>query len=107
MKLQIVFHQNCYRSESISDKEWTKITMQLRCFPRITDVYLVTPASNHNDLLEIFHSKQLCQKYCKRKKYMIVGVAKTYDESLALIEKMTQDCLSRRGDCALREYLLC
>lgn len=107
MKRNITFHPNIYRSESITDKEFGKISKQLQKNPLFSDVYLITPAANGNDLLEFYHSRQLAQPYYREKEQYVIGMTKSYGEAMTLVEKIVQECLDTRGDLCLREYLLC
>ena len=107
MKRSLHFHKNCYRSEDMSDKEWSKLQAQLQSNPLFTDVYLITPASNSSDMLEFYHSRQLAQTYYENRSLTVVGVAASYSDAVKLVEQIMKDCLAKRGDCNLKEYLLC
>lgn len=107
MELNLTFHPHIYRSGSITDKEFGNICKQLQKNPLFSDVYLLVPASNGRDLLEFYHSRQLAQPYYREKEHYIIGMARTYGEAVSLVEQIVQECLAARGDCALREYLLC
>ena len=37
----------------------------------------------------------------------VIGIAKDYGDALKLVERITRECLRDRGDCNLKEYLLC
>jgi mannitol/fructose-specific phosphotransferase system IIA component len=52
-------------------------------------------------------ARQLVQGYYDKYPLKVVGIAKDYDDALKLIEQLTQECLHERGDCNLREYLIC
>ena len=69
--------------------------------------YLITPAKNPADQLDIFDARQLIQPHYKKEEFLILGIAAGYEEALQLIEQITGECLDARGDCNLREYLLC
>ena len=75
--------------------------------PLLANVYLITPAKNPADQLDIFDARQLIQPHYKKEEFLILGIASGYEEALQLIEQITGECLDARGDCNLREYLLC
>ena len=50
---------------------------------------------------------ELIQPHYKKEEFLILGIASGYEEALQLIEQITGECLDARGDCNLREYLLC
>lgn len=107
MVREFVFHEKLYLSESIEEKKLDKLKRKLRSKPFLADVYLIVPAANSVDLLDIFDARQLVQPYYAGKTFHVLGIAGGYNEALALIEKMVQDCMRERGDCKLREYLVC
>lgn len=107
MKLSLKFHPKLYHSESISEAELEKIKKQLEKKPLCSNVFLITPAENTNDLLEFYHSRQLNQRYYQNHPPYIIGITRSYKEALIMIEQLAKECLEARGDCALREYLLC
>ncbi len=107
MALKIQYHNKLYFSDTISERELLKIRKQLSKKPLLSNVYLITPADNDNDLLQFFHSRQLAQFYYKNRPLHIIGITRTYQEAVLLLQKLVQECLDTRGDCSLREYLLC
>jgi len=104
-KLQ--YHSRIYLGESISESKLDKIKKRLKKHPLLSNVYLITISRNPVDQLEIFEAKQLVQKYYSNHPVYVVGVASGYDEAVAVVETIVQECLKTRGDCALKEYLLC
>ena len=107
MALKLTYHHKLYHSDSISERELEKIKKQLEKKLFFCNVYLITPAANTNDLLEFYHSRQLKQKYYQKHPPYVIGITRTYGEAVLMVQKMVQECLDSRGDCALREYLLC
>lgn len=107
MALKLIYHHKMYYSDSISERELEKIKRQLEKKPLLCNVYLITPAANKKDLLEFYHSGQLAQKYYQNHPPYVIGIAQNYGEAVLLVQNLVQECLDSRGDCALREYLLC
>lgn len=107
MKRQISFREKLYLGESIEEKKLDKLKRKLRVHPALANVYLVVPARNPKDQLDIFNARQLVQTFYKNEAFHVLGIAGDYSEALLLIERMVQDCLKDRGDCNVREYLLC
>lgn len=104
-KLQ--YHPKLYLGESISESKLDKIKKQLKKQPLLSNVYLITVSRNPVDQLDIFSAKQLVQNYYSKYPVYVIGIASNYEEALAVIENIVQECLGARGDCALKEYLLC
>lgn len=105
--LKLQYHPSLYVSEGITDKKLDKIKKNLEKHPLRADVYLITYARNGVDQLEIYDCGQLAQSYYRNNPPFIVGITQTYAEAIAIIEQLAQECYRSRGDCALREYLLC
>ena len=107
MVRKIEFCEKLYLGESIEEKKLDKIKRRLQYKPFLAKVYLVVPAGNPEDQFDIFDARQLVQPYYAKKDFLVVGIAADYREALLLIEKIAKDCLKERGDCRMREYLLC
>lgn len=107
MVKRLKFHEKLYLSESISEKKLDRLKRKLEKKPLLANVYLIVPAGNPDDQLDIFDARQLAQPYYRERSFTVVGMASGYVEALQLIEQMAQDCMRERGDCRLREYLAC
>lgn len=104
---RLTYHPGLYLGESISEKKLDKIKKKLRTKPLSANVFLIAAAHNPHDLLEIFDARQMAQHYYEDYEVYVIGIASDYQEAVAMVEQIVQECLQRRGDCALREYLLC
>ena len=107
MALSLKYHHKLYHSDSMTEYDLTRIKQQLEQCVLFSDVYLITPAANKQDQLEFFRSRQLIQPYYSDRSITVIGIAENYSEAIGLIQRITQDCLTERGDCLLREYLSC
>ena len=102
---RIKFAQNLYLGEGIAPEKLDKLKKRLNKKPLLADVYLITPARNPADQLDIFDARQLVQPHYKDEEFLVLGMASDYEDALKLIEQITRECLVNRGDCNLREYL--
>lgn len=107
MAVNLTYHRELYLGESIRVEKLDKIKRKLETRPMSARVFLITVSGNSSDQLEIYASKQLAQSYYKKYPPYVVGIAGDYQEAVKLIERLVQECLKERGDCALKEYLLC
>lgn len=107
MAFKLTYHHKLYHSDSITENELEKMKKKLEKNPLFCNVYLIVPAGNEKDLLEFYHSRQLAQAYYRDHSPYIIGIARNYGEAVLLVQQLVQECLNERGDCALREYLLC
>ena len=104
---RIKFAQNLYLGEGIAPEKLDKLKKRLNKKPLLADVYLITPARNPADQLDIFDARQSVQPHYKDEEFLVLGMASDYEDALKLIEQITRECLVNRGDCNLRGYLLC
>ena len=104
---KLKFAQNLYLGEGIAPEKLDKLKKRLNKKPLLANVYLITPARNPADQLDIFAARQLVQPHYKDEEFLVLGMASGYEDALQLIERFTGECLKARGDCNLREYLLC
>ncbi len=107
MSADIQYHPRLYLSDGITAGKLDKIKKQLARNPVMARVYVIVLSRNGVDQLDIFESKTLGWPYYRKNPPVVVGIAQSYGEAIQIIEKMAQECLNARGDCALREYLLC
>lgn len=107
MSIALKYHDNLYLGDSINEKKLDKIKKKLENKPFFSGVYLLTLSRNPYDQLEIYDAKQLVQSYYKKNPPYVIGLAGDYGEAVALVVRMTQECLNSRGDCRLKEYLRC
>lgn len=111
---KVQFRPNLYLSEGITDKKLDKIKKRLngkwnrwKESPLLSGVFLISIAKNASDQLDIFDARQLVQPFYKKYPVYVIGIAESYEEALQLVERLVQECLKERGDCSLKEYLLC
>ena len=104
---KLKFAQNLYLGEGIAPEKLDKLKKRLNKKPLLANVYLITPARNPADQLDIFDARQLVHPRYIYAEFLVLGMASGYEDALQLIERITGECLKARGDCNLREYLLC
>lgn len=107
MEDKIIYHPFLYLGDDISEAKLDKIKKRLKDKPLLCNAYLITVSRNPVDQLEILSAKQLVQSYYSSYPVYVVGIACDYDTAVGLVERMVQECLKARGDCALKEFLLC
>ena len=107
MSNKLIFYPKLYLGEGMKSKKTDKIKKMLLENPLFAGVYVLILATNDSNQLEFFDAKQLIQPYYKDNPVQIVGIAKDYVDALELVAQITQECLNARGDCMLKEYLIC
>lgn len=107
MGRRLTFCPELYLGEGINKKKLDNIKKKLINKPYLANVFLITLANNPSEQLEFFDARQLVQRYYEKHQTVVVGIARDYNEALDIIEQITQECLDKRGDCKLKEYLTC
>ena len=107
MSISLTYRPELYLGDSINENKLDKIIKKLEKKPLFSNVFLITVSRNASDQLEIFDARQLAQGYYKKHPPYVIGIAGSHEEAVALVERLVQECLKARGDCALKEYLLC
>ena len=100
---KLKFAQNLYLGEGIAPEKLDKLKKRLNKKPLLANVYLITPARNPADQLDIFDARQLVQPHYKDEEFLVLGMASGYEDALQLIERISGECLKARGDC----WVLC
>ena len=98
------FHGKLYIGDSIKHPELTK--WKLRVAAGQFNVYLIVVSNNQDNQLECFHNALLKQRFFRRQKLYVVGIAGNYEEAVDLIQKITQDCVEKTGACNIKAFLL-
>ena len=70
---KLTFAPNLYLGESIASEKLDKIKKRLVKNPLWANVYLITPASNPADQLDIFDARQLIQPHYKNEEFLVPG----------------------------------
>ena len=98
------FCKNLYLSPSIKAKR-KKIMWKLRTGRPQPVIYVIALAKNR-DLLEIYHSGMLKQKYYKKKENRpyIVGLASGYGQAVSLVTDILEDVFQRTGGYDSRRF---
>lgn len=98
------FSRKLYISPSL-DKKCGTIKWKLRTGRPQPTIYIIALAKN-SDLLEIYHSGILRQKYYKKKQNApyIVGIATGYGGAVDLVIDIIQDVLRETGAYDVKAY---
>lgn len=107
MPERVCYHSKLYLSDGITEKKLDKIKKKLEKKPLFSGVFLITVSPSQTDQLDIFEARQLVQSYYLKNPPYVIGIAESRQEAVSLVEQIVRECLKERGDCALKEYLLC
>lgn len=107
MHSDIIFRTNLYLGAGIPPEKVDKIKKKLVNRPLFSGVFVIALSGNASDQLEFFDAKQLQQPYYRKYPPYIIGIARDRAEAVTVVQQIVEECLSVRGDCALKEYLQC
>lgn len=103
-ELYMVWYENLYVGESIVHKTG-KIKWKIRHNAGQINIYVITLASNAQNLLDIIPSHELMQKGYPKEQLCVVGLAKGYDEAVGVAVSIVEEVYRETGAFAVREYL--
>lgn len=96
------FYKKLYIGESIEKKK-AKVIWKLKTRATLFDIYVIVYPKDGNEI-EYFNSSFLKQKYYRKNKPMIIGIAKGIDETELLMEKIILDTHQYTGNYDINQY---
>ncbi len=86
-------------------KKRYKIVWKVKHRAGMLGIYLITLASNKENLLDIIDASLLLQPYYKKEDIFIVGIACGYDEAVEVVTKIIEELYNETGDFNIRQFL--
>ena len=97
------YYKYLYTDESIKSVSVIKTQIILGKVPSLNQVIVL---AENSDQLEIIEAVFLRQKYYKRKDLLVVGVTKSRQGAMELVEKILQDTIRETGGYDMKSYIL-
>ncbi len=97
------FYKDIYWGETVKNR--TIVKWKLRMGMGQFNVFCITKAQGIHDQLDIIHCAFLKQKYYRYHPVMVYGIAKSYQEALDIILRISQEASIKGYDGRLLEYL--
>lgn len=98
------WYPQLYVGEQVSKKR-KKIVWKIGHHKKIYDVYLITLASNGQDIFDIFSSRYLSFPALYRNCPLVVGIAGSYFEAVNLAIGIVEEVYHKTGNVNVRAYL--
>ena len=98
------WYRKLYVSEAIGDKAG-RIKWKINHNAGTVSVNVIAFASNPDNLLDIIPAWQLMQKGYPKKDLKIIGLAKGYDDAIALVQQIVEETYANTGDVDVWSYL--
>ena len=100
----MIWYDKFYVGESIVHKT-KKIKWKIMHNAGQIGIYVITLASNRQNLLDIIPSYELMQRGYPKREMVIVGLAKGYDEAVEVAASIVDEVYRNTGTFAVRTYL--
>ena len=101
----MIWNQKLYVGKSIEGKE-AKIKWKVQHNAGQCCIYILTFASNPQNLLDIIPAEELLQKAYPKEHLRVVGMARGYHEAIMLAGSIVEEVYRSTGTTKVREYLL-
>lgn len=82
-----------------------KIIGKIRWGKPQLDTYVITLPSNPQNILDIYPSYVLLQAYFKRQDFLILGIARGYEEALDVAAEILMETYQKTGNFHVTEYV--
>lgn len=98
------WYENLYVGDSIRHKA-KKIKWKIRHNAGQIDIYVITLASNPQNLMDIIPAQELMQKAYPKQGLFVIGLAHGYDEALEVVTQIVDELYQATGGVDLKAYL--
>jgi len=99
------FISNLYLGESVKDHR-KRLIHKLNAGKGSLFCYILAIVEDSPAKIQLFSSELLRQPMFRPRDFLIVGLAGSKEEGIALIQEITEDTYRDTGSCDIREYLL-
>ncbi len=98
------WYRDLYVGESIADQT-EKVKWKIRRGIGQLHIYVIAPASNPQNLLDIIPARELLQKYYPKKEMYVIGLAKGRAEAEQVAAELITAVYAETGGFDIRTYL--
>ncbi len=100
----MIWYDDLYVSENI-EKKTEKIKWKIEHNAGMLQVYVITLPVNSGNLLEIISTRELMQRHYPKKKLVVVGLAKGYEEAVTIAASIIVETMNEQGNTNVKKYL--
>lgn len=102
--MKLTWYNKLYVGEKAKKKRYRIIQAIRRGKPQIL-AYVITPASNGNNILDIYPAAELLSPYCRQEEFLILGIAADYWEALSVAARIVDEMYRKTGGFKLEAFL--
>ena len=99
------WYDNLFLGEKAAPKA-AKMKWKISHNAGMVTAYVITFASNPDNLMDIIPSRELLQKGYPKKDMTIIGLGLGYEEALQVVQKIIQETYDHTGGTDVKSYLL-
>ncbi len=100
----MIWYDHLYVGEK-AKKHRFSIIQSIRQKKAGSDIYVITPPSNGNNILDIYPVTTLYQEYYEKKNMLILGIASGYQDALTLAGRIVDQMYRKTGAFRIGEFL--
>lgn len=102
--MKICWSDRLYAGEKAEKKRY-RIIQGIRKSRPQPGIYVITPASNGNNILDIYAAAALLSPFYKDKEFLILGIGVGYWEALEVAGQIVNDMYRKTGAFNLSSFL--
>ncbi len=100
----IVWYENLYMGAKAKRRRFA-IIQDIREKKSGAGVYVITPPSNGNNILDIYPTETILKEYFEDREMLILGIAQGYQEALKLAGRIVDEMYRKTGCFRIEEFL--
>lgn len=105
MKAKIKSFPQIYIGDSLDSRKLMFIKYRIKHGKG--NYFIITPSDKEDEMLEILEAKFLVSPLYKQRIFIVGGIAGSKGEAGELVRRMSEDCMHKRGDLNLKEFISC
>lgn len=102
--MRMLWYKHLYVGEK-ARKHRFSIIQNIRRNKLQADIYVITPASNGNNLLDIYPTVCFLHPHYKEQEMLVVGIAEGYNEALEVAALIVNEMYQKTGAFQLESFL--
>ncbi len=100
----IVWYEDLYMGAKAKRRRFA-IIQDIREKKSKANVYVITPPSNGNNILDIYPTETILKDYYEDKEILVLGIAQGYQEALTLAGRIVDEMYKKTGCFRIEEFL--
>lgn len=101
----MIWYDDLFVGESIRPRRQKRIIRKVKKRSLFNSAYLLTLASNPDNLIDIVHARVVRQRYYPKKELIVIGLAGSYDEAMELAGMILSSYYQARGNFEFRDFV--